>query len=221
LTFVCESIVYFNRFKAVAIETQSLKKEYTRSRLLGLQSQVSPHFLFNNLNTLSSLIQEDHEKAETYLDELSKVYRYLLRNNEVQLVSLQTEANYLRSYVYLLQQRHGSGLQLQLQLKEAQKQLFIPPLTLQMIVENIINNNSLSKSAPLIIEISSAEEDWLEVRNNAQPRVGSDDNGLDEGLDNIINKIHLLCRSEVSIFTSGQNRIVQIPLIAAREEVPA
>lgn len=221
LAFVHESVTYFNRYKAVAIETQALKKEYTRSRLLGLQSQVSPHFLFNNLNTLSSLIHEDNEKAEIYLDELSKVYRYLLRNNDVQLVPLQTEASFLWSYVYLLQQRHGSGLKLEMNLSAAQLQMLIPPLTLQMIVENIVSHNSLSKSAPLNIIVHSAGDNWLEVRNNTQPRLGSDEGGLDESLDNIINKIHLLCRNEVSISNTNTERIIQIPLITCREEVSA
>lgn len=221
LTFVHECIAYFERYKATAIETETLKREYTRSRLLGLQSQVNPHFLFNNLNTLSSLIQEDNEKAEAYLDELSKVYRYLLRHNDAQLVSLETELRYLNSYVYLLQQRHGSGLQLQVGVNEAQKALQIPPLTLQMIVENCMANNSLSKSAPLVISIRSDEEHWLEVRNNAQPRVGQEQGLPEDSLDNIIRKIHLLCREEVAIRTSPNERVIYIPLIACKEEVAA
>jgi sensor histidine kinase YesM len=221
LTFVHECIAYFERYKATAIETETLKREYTRSRLLGLQSQVNPHFLFNNLNTLSSLIQEDNEKAEAYLDELSKVYRYLLRHNDAQLVTLDTELRYLQSYVYLLQQRHGSGLQLQVLVNEAQKTLHIPPLTLQMILENCMTNNSLSKSAPLVISICSEEDHWLKVHNNAQPRVGQDGANPDDSLDNIISKIHLLCREEVSIRSSATERVIFIPLITCLEEVAA
>jgi LytS/YehU family sensor histidine kinase len=106
-------------------------------------------------------------------------------------------------------------------LGQEQLQLLIPPLTLQMIIENIVTHNSLSKSAPLVISIHSAEDNWVEVRNNTQPRVGSDTSGLDESMDNIINKIHLLCRNEVSIHNTATERIIQIPLITCREEVSA
>ena len=221
LTFVHECIAYFERYRATVIETETLKREYTRSRLLGLQSQVNPHFLFNNLNTLSSLIQEDNQQAEAYLDELSKVYRYLLRHNDAQLVTLDTELHYLQSYVYLLQQRHGGGLQLHLSVNEAQKALQIPPLTLQMIVEDCMAHNSLSKSAPLVISIKSDEAHWLEVRNNAQPRVGQEPETSGDSLENIISKIHLLCREEVAIRIGPTERIIYIPLIACMEEVAA
>lgn len=219
LTFVHECIAYFERYKTTAIETEALKREYTRSRLLGLQSQANPHFLFNNLNTLSSLIPEDQEKAEAYLDELTKVYRYQLRHNESQLVTLETELRFIRSYVYLLQQRHGSGLHLHCEVNEAQRSLQIPPMTLQMIIENCISYNSISKSAPLHITITSLEENWLEISNNTQPRFGFVQDGVDESLDNIINKIHLLCREEVAISGSQNRRLIQIPLIACKEEV--
>lgn len=218
LTFVHESVSYFEHYKATAIETEALKREYTRSQLLGLQSQVSPHFLFNNLNTLSSLIQENSVKAEEYLDELSKVYRYLLRTNEDQLVPLKTELAFVRSYYYLLRERHGCGLQLTIDVVHNQTDLLIPPMTLQMILENIISQNSISKTLPLQVRIESIEDNWLQVKNNVQPKVGSDLYGLDESLDNIINKIHLLCREEVSILTREEERIIQLPLILLEKE---
>lgn len=221
LVFVREIIFFLEQFKTTAIETQTLKKEYTRSRLSGLQSQANPHFLFNNLNTLSSLIQEQPLEAEYYLDELSKVYRYLLRHNDAELVPLNKELNFMHSLKYLLQQRHGSGLQINIDPLMQHHEGLLPPLTLQMIVEQVIAQNSCSKSAPLVIHISTNGSNWLELRHNLQLRVGLPESEPDEHLDNIINKIHLLCREEVLIRTSMQERVISIPLITAMEEVLA
>ena len=100
LTFVNEGVSRFDNYRNTVRETEQLKKEYMQSQLLGLKSQMNPHFLFNGLNTLSCLIQDDPEKAEDFLDHMSKVYRYLLRNEE-QLVDLQTEIGFIRSYFFL------------------------------------------------------------------------------------------------------------------------
>ena len=112
LTFLNEGVSRFENYRTTLTETEQLKKEYMQSQLLGLKSQMNPHFLFNGLNTLSSLIQEDAEKAEEFLDHMSKVYRYLLRNNEEQLVDLQTEISFIRSYYFLLKERYAGGLHL-------------------------------------------------------------------------------------------------------------
>src|SRR5205085_5679631 len=95
LTFLNEGVYRFEKYRATVTETEQLKKEYMQSQLLGLKSQMNPHFLFNSLNTLSSLIHEDAETAENFLDHMSKVYRYLLRNNDEQLVKLGTELNFI------------------------------------------------------------------------------------------------------------------------------
>ena len=118
LTFLNEGIYRFEKFKSTLKETEQLKKEYMHSQLLGLKSQMNPHFLFNGLNTLSSLINEDAEKAEEFLDHMSKVYRYLLRNNEEQLVTVATELNFIQSYYFLLKARHKEGLQLHIEVTE-------------------------------------------------------------------------------------------------------
>ena len=112
LTFLNEGVSRFDIYKATSQQTEQLRKEYTQSQLLGLKSQLNPHFLFNSLNTLSSLINENPEKAEHFLDEMSKVYRYLLRNTDEYLVLLETELGFIRSYFYLLKARHGDAVQL-------------------------------------------------------------------------------------------------------------
>src|SRR5215217_6801615 len=102
VTFIHEAVSRFEKWKAVLVENEQLKKEYMQSQLLGLKSQINPHFLFNSLNSLSCLINDDEQEAELFLDEMSKVYRYLLRNNDEELVSLHTELDFIRSYFYLL-----------------------------------------------------------------------------------------------------------------------
>src|SRR6476620_8963782 len=158
LTFLNEGVSRYESYRVTVTETEQLKQEYMQSQLLGLKSQMNPHFLFNGLNTLSSLIHEDADTAEEFLDHMSKVYRYLLRNNDEQLVSLSTELNFIESYAFLLKARHGEGLDIDIQVPSVDRGQMIPPLTLQMLVENVLNQNSISKSRPLHITISSLDD---------------------------------------------------------------
>jgi two-component system, LytTR family, sensor kinase len=171
---------------------------------------MNPHFLFNSLNTLSSLINEDAEQAEDFLDHMSKVYRYLLRNNEEQLVTLGTELGFIRSYYFLLKARHADGLHLEVDVEPELQQLMIPPLTLQMIMEHSLNNNAASRTAPLALSIS-ASDGWLLVRHNVQPKINRDDNN--EVIENIRNKFRLLCQQEVEVTEQGGERKIRLPLI--------
>lgn len=217
LTVLHEGVSKFESYKATLIETEQLKKEYMQSQLLGLKSQVNPHFLFNGLNSLSSLISEDPEKAEQFLDEMSKVYRYLLRNDEEQLVPLQTELQFIDSYYYLLKVRYGDGVFLHIDVTPEVRQNRIPPLTLQMLFENAFSLNTVSKEQPLTIEIKSQEDGWLEISNNIQQKVGVDHAVINEGLKNIINKFRLLCQQTVTIEDKNGCRIIRLPLLPKEE----
>jgi LytS/YehU family sensor histidine kinase len=217
LTILHEAVAKFASYKATLIETEQLKKEYMQSQLLGLKSQVNPHFLFNGLNSLSSLISEDPDKAERFLDEMSKVYRYLLRNDDEQLVELDTELRFITSYYYLLSVRYGEGIQLTMNVADEQRELMIPPLTLQILFENAFSLNSISKDQPLKISIASQPGGWLEIKNNIQAKLGGDTDTNKEGLDNIINKFRLLCQQTVTIEDSATNRVIRLPLIKKEE----
>lgn len=217
LTILHEAVAKFASYKATLVETEQLKKEYMQSQLLGLKSQVNPHFLFNGLNSLSSLISEDPEKAEQFLDEMSKVYRYLLRNDDEQLVELETELRFINSYYYLLSVRYGEGIQVTIDIADEQRELMIPPLTLQMLFENAFNLNTISKDHPLRISIRSMKDGWLEIKNNIQAKLGSDVQANKEGMDNIINKFRLLCQQTVTIEDSATHRSIRLPLIKKEE----
>lgn len=218
LTFLFEGIARYESWKASLQETEQLKKAYRQSQLQGLKSQVNPHFLFNSLNSLSSLISEDGDEAEKFLDEMSKVYRYMLRNDDEQLVSLQTELKFLESYLHLLKARYGDGLQVNVNVQDRDRSLYLPPLTLQVLIENAFVQNSISKSSPLVIGIGSDEHDAIIIRNNVQPRMVTESIEAESGLDNLVRKYELLNEAKVIIRENNSERIIRVPLISKEKE---
>lgn len=217
VTILHEGMDSFDKWKRTMVETQQLKKEYMQSRLLGLKSQMNPHFLFNSLNSLSSLIGEDTEAAEKFLDEMSKVYRYLLRSDD-KLVTLATELQFLNSYYYLLKVRYSDGIDLRLEVDNSQSHLLMPPLTLQLLVENTFTSNVISKESPLVITISSFGDKWLQIQHNLQQKIRINiPESEPAGLDNIVNKYRLLCRQTVAIRQTEKERLIHIPLISEED----
>jgi two-component system LytT family sensor kinase len=213
LTFCMEGISRYKEWRDNLRETERLNASYKQSQLNGLKSQVNPHFLFNSLNTLSSLIQEDEDQAETFLNEMSKVYRYMLQNDQEQLVSLDTELKFMTSYLFLLKARYGDGLQVTMDIKEEDMEMLIPPLTLQVLVENAFTQNIVSKSSPLKISIISEGNVAIVIRYNLQPKAISDSLELESGLDNLIRKYELLGSHICVEEKNGKLRTIGIPLI--------
>lgn len=217
LTFLHEGIARYENWKAKQKETDELKEAYRRSRLQGLKSQVNPHFLFNSLNSLSSLISEDGDEAEKFLDEMSKVYRYMLRGDDENLVTLETEIKFLESYAYLLKARYGNGLQLRLSISPECCGQYLPALTIQVIVENAFTQNSIQKSSPLIIHISAADH-CLVISYNTQPKLIRDDFDIESGIDNLVGKYQLLGERRIDISETGGHRKLCIPLFSQKKE---
>lgn len=217
LTLLNEGVYRFEKYRTVVTETEQLKREYLQSRLLGLKSQVNPHFLFNSLNTLSSLINENNSEAEIFLDEMSKVYRYQLRAHDDHLVCLESEIRFLQSYAYLLKKRYSDAFQLKLNIADGYKEMLMPPLTLQMIVENAVNNNTIGKSIPLHIEITTDNNGFLNITNNLQQKQGTQ--AECGGLENICNKYKLLSSQEVTIMETDHERLITLPLLNQVKEV--
>jgi LytS/YehU family sensor histidine kinase len=189
------------------IQQLTLKHEYET-----LKGQVNPHFLFNCFNTLSSLITVDKKGAEQFLNELSKVYRYLLRNNEEGLSTLQTEIRFIESYYRLLSTRYGEGLQLHIEVDRRYDQYILPTLSLQLLVENAVKHNMVSRQSPLVIDIFTAAGNILVVNNNMQPKqikVASHKIGL----ENIRSKYALLNQAGFQVLADSKNFSVVLPLI--------
>lgn len=207
-----EGALFFEKWRKMVDEAEQLKKVNLQSQLEGLKGQVNPHFLFNSLNSLSSLISEDPDQAEKFLDEMSKVYRYLLRNNEDGLTTLDREMQFIQSYFHLLKTRYGDGLELETIIDDRYYEYQLPPLTLQMLVENAVKHNMILRDSPLKILIMTTNSGRLVVSNNLQrkDRMVSSNK---VGLTNIVNKYRLMRQEEISVRDDSKEFSVVIPLI--------
>ena len=217
LTFINEAAAGWDKWKTSVTETSRLQSAYQKSRLLSLKRQINPHFLFNCFNTLSSLISEDEDQADQFLDEMTKVYRYLLKGDEEPLVSLDEELKFIDAYLYLSITRFGSALDVAVDVDEANRQKMIAPLSLQVILENIIYRNAFSKANPMHIHIYANSKNTLVVHNTLQPKNSSDAINYEEALDDLVNKYKLLSQQEVEIYETAVQRDILIPLIEKEE----
>lgn len=217
--FLNEGIFSFERWKNELNETENLKVAYKQSQLMGLKSQVNPHFLFNSLNSLSGLIQEDTARAEKFLDEMSRVYRYMLRNEETQLVTLATELQFIRSYFSLLKARYNEAVELHLDIHEADNEKKIPPLSLQVIIENALFQNKTAKDSPLVIRIESHNGEAIVITNNVQRKVLTEIVEYEAGLDNLVKRYQLMNQLPVRIDEQSTLRRIWLPLMTNTEEV--
>ncbi|MDQ4139735.1 MAG: histidine kinase [Bacteroidota bacterium] len=210
---VYESIYYLQEWKKSVQVAENLEKRNLQSQLESLKNQVSPHFLFNSLNTLSGLIEEDSKRAIRFVDELSHIYRYLLQSNEKELISLNEEIDFIQAYFYLLQTRFEKGIFLSIEVAPELRVTLIPPLTLQILVENAVKHNIISEATPLHIRIYSSGSENLIIENNLQKR-STPVFSNKMGLVNISAKYHLLNQPEITIRETKSLFQIQIPLIS-------
>jgi LytS/YehU family sensor histidine kinase len=211
-TTMWETVYTFKQWNLSIAEKEKLEQLTIQYEFDTLKSQVNPHFLFNCFNTLSSLISEDRKQAEVFLNELSKVYRYLLRNNENGLSTLKSEIQFINSYYKLLQTRHGEALQMTIEIDKKYEEYLLPSLTLQLLVENAVKHNQLSKNRPLLIDVFTTAGKKLIVNNNLQPRViKGPSNRI--GLENIKSKYMLLEQAGFQILEDRKTFSVVLPLI--------
>ncbi len=211
-TSMWEADYTFHQLKTSANEKEKLEQLTIQQEFETLKSQVNPHFLFNCFNTLSSLISEDRKQAEVFLNELSKVYRYLLRNNQDGLSTLQTEIRFIESYYRLLKTRHGDAVQIEIEFDKKYENYLLPSLSLQLLVENAVKHNALSKNKPLVIDIFTTTGNKLVVCNNLQVRkIKGPSNKI--GLDNIRSKYELLNQPGFQVLEDVTTFSVVLPLI--------
>lgn len=205
-------LMYLSRKSGrIQIENQQLRAENIENRYEALKNQLNPHMLFNSLNTLSALIRESPDKAQLYLQELSRVLRYTLQDNSTHTVLLSEEMDFVYSYIYLLKMRYEDNLQFDIETSAEALRKKVPPMSVQMLVENAVKHNEISNRNPLRISIRT-DVDSLTVSNPLQPRM-SGVNGLRIGLDNLSRRFSLLFHKDIEIRT-GQNVFsVTIPLV--------
>jgi hypothetical protein len=205
-----ELLVFMEAWRKATQEAEQLKKVNLMVQLESLKNQVKPHFLFNSLNTLTGLVEKDVPRAVKFIAELSKVYRYLLQSNEKELIQLSHELQFTQAYFFLLQTRFGTGISLQVDIEEPYHQHLVPPLTLQLLVENAVKHNQVSASKPLKVEIG-CEGGTLVVQNNRQPKRAAASHGM--GLSNISAKYKLLDQPDIFILNEEHRFTVKVPLI--------
>ncbi len=188
------------------------QKENLQSRFDVLKQQVNPHFLFNSLNVLTSLIKIEPDLAEIFTEQLAKVYRYVLENKDNELVALSTELDFLDSYVFLLNIRFMDKLRVNIDIPDFRKSAEVIPLAVQLLIENAIKHNSMSKKSPLVIDVFIDEKCNLNVINNLQEREARIiSTGV--GLKNIENRYRLLNNSIPEFIKTQDQFIARIPLI--------
>jgi two-component system, LytTR family, sensor kinase len=208
---IYETIYFKNQLRASVVEAENLKRESLSAQLNALRTQVNPHFLFNNLNTLSSLIPENPKHAVDFVQQLSKVYRHILEVKEEKSILLKDELDVLNAYTFLLKTRFDKNLEVNIQIAPEKMLKRIVPLSLQILMENAIKHNIVSAEKPLQINVF-AENGSLVVSNNLQMK-----NQINEstgiGLDNIRNRYKLLSDKLVKVTSNATNFTVSIPLI--------
>jgi LytS/YehU family sensor histidine kinase len=210
-TFITEGMANWDRWKQSLSESEKLRNAYQRSKLLGLKGQINPHFLFNCFNTLSALITVDKEEAEEFLNEMTKVHRYMLRSDDEYLVTLADEMKFAHSYLSLTKSRFGAAVIATIDIQPGHLEKQVPPLTLQAILENIIYTNALNKQQPLTIHISS-KGDYLSIDHTVHDKIVVQPLHEDDGLDNLVNKYRLLNKEEIRIIESPLRREIVLPL---------
>lgn len=205
-------MVYNSELGSSRLEAERLKKETSEAQFEALRKQINPHFLFNSFNVLSSLVESEPKVAVKFIEQLSHVYRYLLKTQDLKVVSLKEELEFLRSYIFLLKIRFQSNLDIILDVQEEENK-YLPPSTLQLLIENAIKHNEVSKKYPLTITLSQQNGSMI-IDNNLNPKSTPEESSL-VGLNNIKERYILLGGESPVIEKSEENFTVTIPLIKA------
>lgn len=220
ISLIVTAVICFYRFRLnkqkqiLQLEKKafSLEKEKTQVLYESLKQQLNPHFLFNSLSSLRSLIRMNPALATDFLDGLSKTYRYLLRSGDSELVLLSEEINFVQTFIQLQKTRFDEGLQLKIELPEKLMNKQIAPVTIQGLIENAIKHNTIGDDAPLVIEVTGEANDYIVVRNNLQ-RYRSVETSNKKGLEALKTLYRYLTDKPVLVEEDAKYFSVKIPLI--------
>ncbi|MCG8320596.1 MAG: histidine kinase [Cytophagales bacterium] len=204
--------LYINHSAQVERDKAHMQKELLRSKYESLKSQLNPHFLFNSYSVLSTLIHQDPDLASDFLNQLSKMYRYILDNKENEMVSLDQEFKFLDSYLFLLKTRHEEGIVIENQVKLNTARYFVPTLALQMLIENAIKHNTFSVERPLLIKIFNEGEDYLVVSNEIRKK-DSTVSSTKVGLENICKRYNIHSEKQVVVNRNNNFFTVKLPIL--------
>lgn len=193
-------------------EKEKLNEMVNEAQYRALQNQLNPHFLFNSLNTLMAEIQYNPSNAMTFVQNLANIYRYVLQQDDKQLSSLQEELTFLQSYIFLHQVRIGDCLAIEKRIPEKALKAQLPPLTLQLLMENVLKHNCISDEFPMIIYINSVNDDQsISFSNRICPK--QEEESFGKGLKNLSERYKLLCGQDIDIQQTNNIFTIIIPLI--------
>ncbi len=199
-------------WRDLALREEKMRNELLVARYEVLKNQINPHFMFNSLNALSTLVYEDQDLAVQYISQLSKVFRYVLQAGRQEVADLAGEIAVLQSYVFLQKIRYNDNLLVDIAINGHQDKFYVAPLVLQMLFENAIKHNEITTENPLTISLA-IEDGYLVVRNNRQPKDIPLQESTEVGLENIKERYKSLTNKEVIVTESAREYKVAIPLI--------
>lgn len=199
-------------WRQASIDMEKLRTEQVFTQFQSLKNQVNPHFLFNSLNALSSLVYEDQGKAVEFIRKLSQVYRYVLDRKDEEVIPIKDELDFLENFVFLQKIRFGDNLNFEID--GANDSGHLPPLALQLLVENAIKHNVVSDDHHLNIKVTIGEE-YCEVVNNVKEKLSKDSTGI--GLDNLQARYAYLSDKKVEIINEGDRFVVRLPVLTLNE----
>ncbi|NCT74952.1 MAG: sensor protein lytS [Chitinophagaceae bacterium] len=203
---------FFSAYQKQWTEAESLRRSSIQAQLLLIRSQINPHFLFNNLNVLSGMVIKENPAANQFIEEFAKVYRYVLACQDKELVELEAELGFVEPYLFLLHKRFNEGLHVHIDIPQAARSMYIIPVALQMLIENAIKHNIVSRSKPLRIDIHVSDGQVLVVRNNIQPRQEVE-HSSQLGLKNIFQRYELITDRNVIVRKGSEEFEVLLPLL--------
>ncbi len=206
-------IVYNRELSTSRTEAEKLRVQTAEARFQALSNQIKPHFLFNSFNVLMVLIETKPKVAVEFLEQMSSVYRYVLRTQDSKLVKLNEEVEFLNSYLFLIKMRFPDTLKIDFRPDLDHQDHFLPPSTLQLLLENAIKHNEVSKQHPLTIELLR-DGDWLTIRNSRNPKNQTEPSSK-VGLQNITNRYELLGSAVPEVIEDDETFTVKIPLLTS------
>ncbi len=224
--FIFVSVVLFGQLyhllykqQNMVLENEKLKTESLQNRFEALSAQISPHFFFNSLNSLSGLVRENqNKKALKFINEISNLFRYILKGNWQELVTLKEEIFFLKAYQYLLHIKYDDKLKFDIEIdEELETKVKLPALSLQPLVENIIKHNIISEEYLMTIKVYINIENNLTIENRFQPKVGNQ-NTTGIGLNNLSKRYRYLANKEISNYVYDGKFIVELPLTNVENE---
>ncbi len=205
-------LFFFNEYRQQWTEAEELRRTSEQAQLQLIRNQVNPHFLFNNLNVLSGMVIKDNPEANRFIEAFSKVYRYILSNQQKELVELRSELEFIQPYLFLLHKRFEEGLSVSIDIPENYMSWHVVPAALQMLIENAIKHNVVSRQKPLHIDIRINGNHSLQVKNNLQPRIMKEASTR-IGLQNIRKRYELISGHSVRVSHTHETFEVNLPLL--------